>query len=129
MKKSAMPLHDEQWLRNEIRKASIKWPGRRECLENARKRVLVGHTKLGKPKYKYHWQCAICKRWTKDEKMMEVDHIVEIGPFTGDWNEYLAKHFPRPVSEHLQALCQTCHLKKTRAFNAAHTKWKRKSEN
>jgi 5-methylcytosine-specific restriction endonuclease McrA len=55
---------------------------------------------------------------------MEVDHIIEIGSFNGNWNEYLFRHFP--AQENLQALCVPCHLKKTKAFNSARTRWKRK---
>ena len=49
---------------------------------------------------------------------MEVDHIVEIGSFKGDWNEFLFRHFP-PDRAKLQVLCITCHMKKTKAFNSA----------
>ncbi len=120
---------DVKFIREALRHASIKWPGRAECLKLARRRVVVGQTKAGKPKYKYHWQCAKCRRWTKQQGSMEVDHIIEIGSFTGDWNEFLARHFPRPINGRLQALCKSCHMKKTLAFNAANTKWKRKNEN
>ena len=61
---------------------------------------------------------------------MEVDHIVEIGgveKFTGDWNEVIAKMFPRPVEAHLQCLCVACHARKTAKYNNARIKWQRKS--
>lgn len=117
---------DVEWLRNAIRQASVKWPGRAECLRRARKKVLVGRTKKGKATYKFHWQCAKCLRWERNEKLMEVDHINEIGPFCGDWNIHLFKHFPE--QDGLQALCVVCHMKKTNAFNSARTKWKRKGQ-
>ncbi len=116
---------DIEFLRNLLRQGSIKWPGRAECLRNARKRVFIRRAKNGNPIYKFNWQCASCLRWTKDEKAMEVDHIVEIGEFKGDWNEHLHRHFP-PDRKKMQALCVSCHMKKTKAFNSARTKWARK---
>lgn len=125
MSKSKLHPDDVEWLRNAIRQSSITWPGRTKCLRLARKKVLVRRSKKGKPIYKFHWQCAKCERWTKNEKQMEVDHIVEIGSFDGDWNEYLFRHFP-VVETGLQALCLVCHLKKTKAWNSAQSQWERK---
>jgi 5-methylcytosine-specific restriction endonuclease McrA len=125
--KNSMPPDDVAWLRNAIREASIKWPGRAECLRRARRKKLEGYTKKGKPIYKFYWQCAKCGKWQRDELQMEVDHIVEIGSFEGDWNTYLARHFPDPATG-LQALCIVCHLKKTAVYNSARTRWSRKSK-
>lgn len=116
---------DVEFLRNLLRQGSVKWPGRSEVLAAARKKVRVGLTKKGKPKTKFHWQCAKCLRWYRDEAEMEVDHIVEIGSFEGDWNEFLFRHFP-PDRAKMQALCIPCHMKKTKAFNSARTRWERK---
>lgn len=118
-----LPPDDIAFIRNQLRQASVKWAGRAECLKRARKKVLVRHTKDKKPVYKFHWQCAKCRKWSRNEKEMEVDHVEEIGPFKGDWNEYLWRHFRR---DNLQALCVVCHLKKTKAYNSAKTKWQRK---
>lgn len=118
-----LPQDDIDFIKNLLRQGSVKWKGRSECLRLARKRVLVRKNKAGQPVYKYHWQCAHCRRWTKNEKLMEVDHIIEIGQFT-NWNEYIPRVFCD--QENLQALCVACHLKKTKAFNSARTKWKRK---
>lgn len=120
---------DVKFIFNELRKSSIIWSGRKEILRLARKKVLVRRAKNGNPVYKFQWQCASCSKWTRNEKEMEVDHIVEIGGvggFTGDWNEVIAKMFPRPVEAHLQCLCVKCHMRKTAAFNSARTKWQRK---
>jgi len=60
---------------------------------------------------------------------MEVDHKVEIGgvaAFNGDWNVMIRKIFPRPVSEHLQALCIVCHNKKTNNWLNASRQFERK---
>jgi hypothetical protein len=116
---------DVIFLRNLLRRGSVRWPGRAEALQDARKKVLIRRSKTGKPIYKYHWQCAVCKRWHKDVAEMEVDHIVEIGPFKGDWNEFLFRHFP-PDRAKMQVLCIPCHMKKTKAFNSARSLYTRK---
>lgn len=121
---------DIEFLFNELRKSSIIWNGRKEVLRAARRKVFVRRAKNGKPVYKFQWQCAKCRNWFKQESEMEVDHIVEIGgvtSFNGDWNETIGRIFPRPVTDHLQALCIPCHLRKTNQYNSARTKWKRKN--
>lgn len=124
MKKFQLPPSDVEFIRNLLRQGSVKWSGRAECLRRARKRVVVKRGKKRQPIYKYYWKCARCEQWYRDISQMEVDHIVEIGPFTGDWNEHIARHFP--PQDNLQVLCITCHMKKTLAYNSARTRWQRK---
>jgi hypothetical protein len=128
-KKNLLTTEDVEFLFNELRKSSIIWDGRKEILRLSRKRVFVRTGKNGSPIYKFNWQCAACKKWKRNEDDMEVDHITEIGGvtgFTGDWNETIAKIFPRPVEKYLQCLCKVCHLRKTLQYNSARTKWQRK---
>lgn len=122
---------DIDFIYNELRKASVIWSGRKEALALARRRVFERRTREGKPVYKYHWQCAKCAKWFRDEAEMEVDHIIEIGgktAFNGDWNETINRIFPRPVEKHLQVLCRPCHERKTRNYLNARDKWQRKKE-
>ncbi len=129
MGRSNLTDEDVVFLFNELRKSSIIWSGRKEALANARKKVFSHRAKNGNAQYKYHWQCAICGKWTPDEKKMQVDHIEEIGGvsgFTGDWNETIEKIFPRPVEKHLQVLCHLCHSRKTAQWTNARAKWTRK---
>lgn len=119
-----LPPDDVKFIINSLRQASVKWSGRKEALDRARKKVRVGTTLDGKPKYKFHWKCAKCGQWYRNAGDVEVDHIVEVGPFTGDWNEFLPRLFT--TQSNLQVLCVVCHMKKTNAYNAAHTKWTRK---
>lgn len=129
--KNNLTEEDVRFLFNELRKASIIWEGRKEVLRLARKKVFVRRAKNGNPIYKYQWQCAICNKWFKQETEMEVDHKVEIGGvtgFTGDWNETLNKMFPRPVVEHLQCCCQSCHQRKTKKYLSARSKYVRKKK-
>lgn len=114
---------------NELRKASVIWDGRKEVLKASRRKVFVRRAKNGNAVYKYQWQCAKCKKWYKNESDVEVDHIEEIGGitgFTGDWSVVIRKMFPRPVLDHLQVLCVSCHKRKTREFMAACFKYERK---
>lgn len=117
---------DIDFIKNALRQASIIWPGRAECLKRARKKVFVRISKKGKRIYKYHWKCADCEKWFRDQADVEVDHIVEIGSFSGDWNDFIKKLFARPVWKHLQVLCIGCHMKKTRRYCNARQKWRRK---
>lgn len=129
IKIESLTTEDIKFIINELRKASIIWSGRKEILQRARRRVMEGRTRDGKPKYKYHWQCAVCSKWFRDVTQLEVDHIVEIGgitEFTGDMNVLIGKIFPRPVEKHLQCLCISCHLKKTKRWQAASHKFTRK---
>jgi hypothetical protein len=110
---------------NAVRQASVQWEGRKIALAKARRRVLEGFHKNGKARYKYHWQCAKCRKWYRDEKSVEVDHIVEIGPFKGDWNVHLARMLCDPGTG-LQILCRACHERKTAAWQNARLRWSRK---
>lgn len=128
-KVESLTEEDFRFLYNELRKSSVIWAGRKEILRDARKKVFVRRAKNGSPVYKYQWQCAKCSKWFKNEKAMEVDHIVEIGgvsEFRKDILEGILKMFPRPVGDHLQVLCSPCHLRKTNQYNSARSKWTRK---
>lgn len=124
-----LTTEDIKFLFNELRKSSLIWDGRKEALRLARKKVFLRRANNGNPVYKFHWQCKKCENWFDDDKYLEVDHIDEIGgitEFTGDWNETIARIFPRPVSDHLQVLCLPCHLRKTKQYMAASHKFTRK---
>lgn len=125
MKKTILPPDDIRFIINALRHASIKWEGRAAALKRARKKVFVRIAKNGNKVFKLYWMCAKCEKWFREETQMEVDHVVEIGSFNGDLNEYCERMFDRDPDA-LQVLCVKCHLKKTKAFNAANTKWKRK---
>lgn len=129
--KKLLTTDDIKYLFNELRKSSVKWAGRKEILRMARRKVFVRYSASGKAIYKFQWQCAVCLNWFKNEKELEVDHISEIGgmsEFSGDWNETISRIFPRPVSDHLQALCISCHAKKTKKYNSARSLYTRKEK-
>lgn len=112
-----MDKDTQQFIIRHLRKATTRWKGRSDCLKRARKQTHDGKfTQRGKPVFKYMWQCAYCMKWFNKSSELEVDHIQEIGPFTGDWNEYIGRMFCG--QENLQALCNMCHQIKTSRFNA-----------
>ena len=115
---------DVKFIANLLRQGSIKWRGRSECLARARRKVKEGYYKNGNAIFKFHWQCAKCGEWFRDEKSLEVDHIVEVGALVDDLNILARKILAEP--EDLQALCVGCHLKKTTKFNNARLLYKRK---
>lgn len=125
----ALTEEDIRFLFNELRKSSLIWSGRKEILKLARQKVFVRRAKNGNAVYKFQWQCAVCKKWFKNENEMEVDHIEEIGgvtEFSKDILQGIANMFPRPVEKHLQVLCIPCHLRKTKRFMSAAHKFERK---
>lgn len=112
-----MTKEDIAHILNTLRQGTITGKGRTNCLRAARKQVDEGKvTKQGNRIFKFYWQCASCLKWHRDESEMEVDHIVEIGGFKGDWNEIVSRMFDE---QNLQVLCRVCHLKKTTSYNAS----------
>lgn len=109
---------------NVLRRGTVKWSGRSECLKLVRRRFVVGEFKNGKPKSIWKYRCKKCEEWFR-YKEMEVDHIVEVGPFKGDFDDYARRMYCD--QSNLQALCKWCHQKKTAAFNAS-TRYKRKNK-
>lgn len=114
---------------NALRKASTTWHGRQECLNRTRILVWEGECvkkgkNKGKKKYKYFYQCAQCKERFRDQESLEVDHIKEIGPYTGNIHEFAERIYCD--QSNLQALCLACHKRKTAAFTSALFRYKRK---
>lgn len=118
-----MTDNDIDFILNELRKASIRWEGRRKCLERHRVSKLEGTFKNGKPKYKFYWKCAKCGNEFRDQDSLEVDHIDEVGPYKGDIHKFCERLFCE--QDNLQALCTVCHKVKTSKFNAT-LRWQRK---
>lgn len=88
------------FLTGKLRSASLYWPPRNECLDNAKVERGV-------------YACDECGMHFK-RKELHVDHIepvldLEIG-FV-DWNTYISRLFCQ--AENLQALCKVCHSAKT----------------
>lgn len=110
-----------QHIVNIIRAGTTRWPGRNECFKRFSK--LVEETP---GKFKTYWQCNDCKSWYRNKIDLEMDHIKEIGSFTGSLNDYAIKTYC--AQSNLQLLCSVCHTKKTVGYNAS-TRYTRKNKN
>jgi hypothetical protein len=112
---------------NLLRRGTVTWPGRAECLNRGRRKRIIGKKKDGEDKTLWERQCDECKEWhlLKDNDL-EVDHIVEVGPFSGDFNDHIRRLYCHV--NNLQALCFSCHSRKTSRYNSS-LRFKRKNEN
>ena len=109
MSKVKGPWDRNRWLIGKLRELTLIYPGRGECYKKAPRKRVAG----GKGRKITLYQCASCEAYFKREGL-EVDHISEVGPFKGDWNEYLERMFCS--SDNLQLLCISCHSRKTNQF-------------
>jgi 5-methylcytosine-specific restriction endonuclease McrA len=101
---------------NVIRRGTITWKVRTQCLNRYRVKKIYGTLKNGKPKYKYFYPCEKCKEFFDSSSKLEVDHIEEVGSFNGNFDDYIKRMYC-PI-DNLQALCSICHQKKTSNFNS-----------
>jgi len=106
-----MDMKTKKFIVNELRRATIRWDGRKNALKSARRKVI---DETGKAKL--HWQCAKCGLWSRDQKTMEVDHIIEVGEV--EKSELIDLINRMYDASNLQVLCQGCHRKKTAVFNS-----------
>lgn len=88
------------WVKGVLRRASLSWPARAECIRLAR---------VDRGQYK----CAMCGEIFK-QKEIQVDHINPVvdavDGFTG-WDDYITSLFCDV--ENLAAVCRNCHDSKT----------------
>lgn len=103
MKKSKTPPDIKKFLIPILRKASLRWPARTECLRLARKD-------------RNQYECAICKNQFP-RTLIHIDHINPVVAITGftSWDDYVARLFVK--IEELQAVCTTCHTAKSMLEN------------
>ena len=97
----------KSFIKNNLRRATMKWSPISECLSEAR-------TRRG------FYECACCKEEVpattkeggKRVKNIHVDHIEPIVPVTGwvSWDSCIDRMFCE--LDNLQALCKACHLEK-----------------
>lgn len=108
---------------NALRLGTLTWSGRREALEKVREKKQTNHViRYSKDKKKnftlkkvYKYRCAHCRDWFRDYEV-QVDHIVEVGGYDGDWNEIIERMYDK---NNLQILCVQCHKEKTASFVAS----------
>ena len=110
----------ENYIRQGLRMASIRWPVRGQVLRAAT-REYTGPI----PRRKVERQCAACQNWFFSEDV-QVDHIQECGSLVDDPGGFIARMFCE--ADNMQVLCKGCHQAKTRASRLAR-KLKRETGN
>ncbi len=110
----------DDWLRNQIRRITIKWPAANDAKNAARVDRRI-NPKSGREAW--HSKCAICGA-IKPDSQMNLDHYVPIiptdrqlkrkeDPTRMDWNEYLDRAFPDIGG--WSVICEEpCHAEKTK---------------
>lgn len=99
-----------QYILSVLRRGTITWQGRTECLNKGRYRVVIDNKKL------WARDCDSCgEMHLQKNNDLEVDHILEIGGFKGDWNKIINTMYDK---KNLQALCFSCHQEKTSNYNS-----------
>ena len=101
------------WIISLLRKGTIRYPPRNECLRNAfvDRRVNPNTGRMAK-----HYRCASCLE-VFPLKQVCVDHIESVIPTTGftTWDDYIQRMFCSV--EGLQILCVECHAMKSSEEN------------
>lgn len=116
-----MTKKTQQHIMNVLRRGTLTWHCRSEILKKNSKKVWEGRrVKSGKNRgakiLKTFYKCEKCLNWFRDIGNIEVDHIIEVGPFKGDIHDYALRMYSEG---NLQCLCTNCHLLKTNFFNAS----------
>lgn len=90
---------DRQWLITKLRRISLYWPARQECLNASKIERGV-------------FRCNHCKMGF-GRKEINIDHIDPVVKITGfiNWDDYISKLFCD--SSMMQILCLQCHSNKT----------------
>ena len=97
---------------NILRQGTLTWYARNNALNRNRRQKLVGKLKDGRDKFIWVKDCEICNTEFEQRKnLLQVDHIDPVGPFNGDWDEYVRRMFCE--FDNLQAICDLCHARKT----------------
>ena len=116
-----------EYILNLLRRGTVEWKDRTLCLNRDRRQRAVGEYKNGKQKFLWERRCDGCGEWfLLKDNVLEVDHIVEVGPYKGDLHEWIERLYCG--QENLQALCIPCHDHKTSGFNSR-LRYERKVKN
>lgn len=108
-----MDKKTQKHLLNILREGTITWHLRSETIKKFRKRVNTRISKSGEQLQRWEVECCHCHKLFKQDEI-EVDHIIEVGPFNGNWDDYIKRLYCN--IENLQILCVACHLKKTKKY-------------
>jgi hypothetical protein len=106
-----MDKETTDYILNLLRRGTTTWSGRTQCLNRGRRKRKVGAKLL------WERNCDGCGEWhLQKDNSLEVDHIDEVGPYKGDLHAYAERMYCG--QDNLQALCFTCHSRKTSRYNS-----------
>lgn len=126
MKINNMDKKTEKHILNILRQGTVTWHARNNCLNKNRRYKIVGKYKNGNDEKVLESPCGMCGEWFEHRaNELEVDHIEPVGPFNGDFHEYVFRMFCD--EDNLQALCFVCHKKKS-AKDVANMRCERKTK-
>ena len=109
-----MDNKDKNCIRGGLRLVFRRSKSHKMARDKARVNLHEGKYKNGRDKIGVWYKCRHCQELFK-AKDIEVDHVIEIGKFDGDWNRLVDSMFCGP--DNLQVLCKDCHKEKTKQFN------------
>jgi hypothetical protein len=94
------------FIRSALRRASVRWAPKSECLKAARKPY-----KGTNRRRKWQYQCASCKEWHKGSDV-RVHHLVECGTLKAysDLPAFVERLFCERAG--FEVLCTACHGEK-----------------
>lgn len=110
-----------------LRNRSRYWKDKQEARKLAKRKIQIGLTLKGKPKYKTVWECASCGKFC-DKGESQMDHInAVVDPSVGwvNYDTFIDRLFAPP--EGWQCLCLKCHSDKTEKENKIREKLKNES--
>jgi 5-methylcytosine-specific restriction endonuclease McrA len=122
-----MDKETQKHILNILRQGTLTWHVRNKVLNRGRYQVVVGKRKNGEDKKIWYRKCdgGCGSAYALKDSLLEVDHVVPVLNFKGDWTEYIEKMYCD--EKNLQALCHSCHLKKTQ-LDIAPLRYERKNK-
>ena len=113
----AKPYNGGKWssaryfgfLRSALRRASVRWAPKSECLKAARKPYNGANKRR-----KWQYQCAMCKKWHAG-KDIAVHHVQPCGTLKAfsDLPQFVERLFCE--QDGFRAVCRTCHSEEHRS--------------
>ncbi len=104
-----MEKEDIEYIMNVLRRGTTTWSGRTECLNRGRYKKT--NPKTGNLIWWRDCDNGCGTSYMLQDSLFEVDHIEEVGSFKGSWDDFINRLYCG--QSNLQALCFSCHEKKT----------------
>lgn len=120
MARKKKPVNRKSWIRQRLRRISLRWPARNNVLKASRRELPRKIKKDGTP-YKrpnFEYQCNMCKGWFRSSDV-QVDHINPVMDLNSSPElseaEWIGEFAVSLLcwEDNLQILCENCHDIKT----------------